>query len=344
MKIMICGGYDEAAERNSETGEVVAFVRSLAVQIIEQNHSLRCSNISSLDKVAIEAAAETAVRLGQNAEDVVVSYVQRGSPARTPCGEVNESRVSDWNLMSGRRPSIPEPIAEADVVIVVGGFGDATGTYTAANWARQAGTPILPVASFGMAARDILEDLGDVVEQRRITGLAANDLRKLTRARSILSTPESINDYASQIVGLAEKAGLSRDVFLIMSFEQSHTLRDYKAAVEDVCLDAGFEAVRTDSRPATNAHQIIDDIHEQIENCGFVIADLTNERPNAYYEIGYARGLDKNVVLTSQHGTDIHFDLQGYNRIVWHGSEDLKEQLRPVVAALSNSFGLTRAP
>jgi hypothetical protein len=274
---------------------------------------------------------------------LVVSYVPLGQNARWGRGQVNDSSNADWNSMSGRKPNVPEPIDQADVLIVVGGFGEATGAYTAANWARQVGTPILPVATFGMAARNIYDDLPVGPAGRKITGLGESDLQKLTRNAAVLDDEDKIDAYAKQVVSLAERAALSRVVFVIMSFDRDDTLRDYKAAVAQVCKDAGFEAIRTDTKPAANAHQIVDAIHDHIDACGFVIADLTNQRPNVYYEIGYARGLDKKLVLTSQKGTEVHFDLQGYNRIVWSGSENLKDQLRPVVLEIAASFGLSPA-
>lgn len=252
-----------------------------------------------------------------------------------------DSSKQDWGSMSGRRSNIPEPIDQADVLILLGGFGDATGTYTAANWARQAGTPLLPVATFGMAARNLFEDLPDGPQRRKLTGLGQEDLRTLTKSISVLTDQASIETYARQVVSLAEKAALSRDVFVIMSFHEQEHLRDYLAAVEQVCREVGFEAIRTDTRPPGNTHQIVDGIHDGIANCGFVIADLTNERPNVYYEIGFARGLQKKLILTSKAGETVRFDLQGFNRIEWRGSEPLKEQLRPVVAGFAASFGLT---
>ena len=126
-----------------------------------------------------------------------------------------------------------------------------------------------------------------------------------------------------------------------MSFEKRDDLEGYKAAVEQVCKEAGFEAVRTDSRPAANTHQIIDAIHNHIQTCGFVIADLTNERTNVYYEIGYAMGLNRKLILTSKKGEDVHFDLQGFNRVEWSGSENLKKQLKPIVKEYARSFGIS---
>ena len=224
--------------------------------------------------------------------------------------------------------------------ILLGGFGDASGTYTAANWARQIGKPILPVATFGMAAADIFDDLPDTREKIKITGLGQDDLQALTKSKAVLTTDHAFQQYAESVVALAEKAALSRDVFLIMSFEETDDLEDYKAAVKEVCKSAGFQAVRTDSRPADSTHQIIDAIHDHIQTCGFVIADLSRERPNVYYEIGYAKALDKKLVLTSKKGTPVHFDLQGYNRVEWTGSENLKKQLTPIVEEFAGSFGL----
>lgn len=340
MKIMITGGYDEATADTEQGGRIVDFAKQLAAQVVTQGHQLRCGNLSSLDAVVIEAACEAAKRKGLDPDRVVISYHPKGQAPRSALGGVSGSAIEHWNSIDGRRLAVPEPIDQADAVILVGGYGEASGTYTAANWARQSGTPILPVATFGMAASDIFDDLPDPPEQAEVTGLGSEDLQLLTRSDAVLTTKETVQQFAAKVVSLAEKAALSREVFVIMSFEESDDLDDYKAAVRAVCLEAGFEAVRTDSRPAATTHQIVDSIHDLIHTCGFVIADLTNTRPNVYYEIGYAMGLEKRLILTSKKGTDVHFDLQGFNRIEWSGSENLKRQLRPVVSEVARSFGL----
>lgn len=340
MKIMITGGYNESTADTDAGRVIIEFAKRLAEQVIFQKHQLRCGNVSSLDALIIDAACDAAATKGLDVGKVVVSYHPRGELPRTPRGGVSGSAIGHWNLMDGRRLAVPEPINQADVLILLGGYGDASGTYTAANWARHTGKPILPVATFGMAARDIFDDLPNTLEKIKITGLSQEDLQTLTRSQAVLTSDAAIQQYAELVVSLAEKAALSRDVFVIMSFEKSDDLKDYLAAVKQVCKNVGFQAVRTDSRPAANAHQIVDAIHNQIQSCGFVIADLTNERPNVYYEIGYARGLDKKLILTSKHGAPVHFDLYGYNRIEWTGSENLKEQLTTVVEGFARSFGL----
>ena len=340
MKIMITGGYDESIAETPEGSLIIEFAKKLAAQVIIQNHQLRCGNLSSLDEFVIEAACDEAEKKNLNADKVVISYHRKGQPPRTSRGGVNGSAIEHWNSMDGRRLAVPEPVDQADVLILLGGVGEASGTYTAANWARQVGTPILPVATFNMAAGDIFNDLPNTHEKTKITGLGKDDLKDLTRSTAKLQTDEDIQKYAELIISLAEKAALSREVFVIMSFEETDDLEDYKDAVEEVCEEAGFEAIRTDSRPAATTHQIIESIHDHIQTCGFVIADLTNERPNVYYEIGYAMGLNKKLILTSKKGVKVHFDLHGYNRIEWSGSVNLKKQLKPVVEEFARSFGL----
>ena len=340
MKIMITGGYDEATADTDDGRVIIQFAKRLAEQVILQKHQLRCGNMSSLDALIIDAACDAAEAKGLDPAKIVVSYHPKGKPPRTSRGGVSSSAIGQWNLMDGRKLAVPEPISQADVLILLGGYGDASGTYTAANWARQTGTLTLPVATFGMATGDIFDDLPDGPERIKITGLSQDDLQILTKSQAVLTTDQAIQQYAQSVVSLAEKAALSRDVFLIMSFDESDDMDDYKAAVKEVCSKAGFQAVRTDSRPAANTHQIVDAIHTHIQTCGFVIADLTNERPNVYYEIGYAKGLDKKLILTSKKSTSVHFDLYGYNRVEWTGSENLKKQLKPIVEEFARSFGL----
>ena len=188
--------------------------------------------------------------------------------------------------MSGRKPQVPEPVDEADAVILVGGY---EGTFTAANWARQSGTPVLPVASFGMAAKDILADELNERAGRRVTRLSDDDLKKLQRSASTLDEG-GLADYATEVIRLAEAAALSREVFIVMSFADQSRLDDFRDAVKMACEQEGFVAQRVDERPTGESYDIVEKIHREIEACGFVVADLSNERPNVYYEIGYARG------------------------------------------------------
>jgi hypothetical protein len=181
MKIMISGGYDEAAAETDDGRVIIKFAKCLAEQVVFQKHQLRCGNVSSLDALIIDAACNAAEGKGLDSGKIVVSYHPKGKPPRVTRGDVSGSAIEQWNLMDGRKLAVPEPISGADVLILLGGYGDASGTYTAANWARQSGKPILPVATFGMATADIFADLPDTPQRIKITGLSHDDLQLLTK-------------------------------------------------------------------------------------------------------------------------------------------------------------------
>ena len=60
MKIMITGGYDEAAVDTDDGRVIMKFAKCLAEQVILQKHQLRCGNVSSLDALIIDAACDAA--------------------------------------------------------------------------------------------------------------------------------------------------------------------------------------------------------------------------------------------------------------------------------------------
>jgi nucleoside 2-deoxyribosyltransferase len=58
-----------------------------------------------------------------------------------------------------------------------------------------------------------------------------------------------------------------------------------------------------------------------------VVADLTHERPNVYFELGYARGLGRPVVTCAREGTQIHFDVADWAYIPYSDSRVIERQL-----------------
>ena len=79
-----------------------------------------------------------------------------------------------------------------------------------------------------------------------------------------------------------------------------------------------------------NHNEKIDDkIILEIRASGIVIADLTHNRPNVYYEAGFAHALGKSVIFTCKdtHKDNLHFDIRQYNCIIWKDPADLLIQL-----------------
>jgi TIR domain len=74
--------------------------------------------------------------------------------------------------------------------------------------------------------------------------------------------------------------------------------------------------------------RITDKIISMIESARLIVADLTFERPNVYFELGYARGLGKTVVTIAKQSTNVHFDVKGWVYIEYSDSRVLEEKLK----------------
>jgi hypothetical protein len=75
--------------------------------------------------------------------------------------------------------------------------------------------------------------------------------------------------------------------------------------------------------------EIIDEIVlNHIDESEYLIVDLTDERPNVYYELGYAHGYGKkfeNIILIAKKGTPLHFDIRNMNTIFFKDHNQLRK-------------------
>ncbi len=80
----------------------------------------------------------------------------------------------------------------------------------------------------------------------------------------------------------------ARRTFVIMAF--SDDLEDvYELGIKETLHKAGFQVSRSDS--SYHGGLIIQEIYEQIHQSHVLITELTYERPNCYYELGFAHAL-----------------------------------------------------
>lgn len=114
--------------------------------------------------------------------------------------------------------------------------------------------------------------------------------------------------------------------FVIMSFNSNNkNLVDIYAAIKRAVTTFGFECQRVDE--IEENRRITDTIISAIQRSGLIVADLTESRPNCYYELGYAHALNKQVIQTCEHGTPLHFDISTYPTIVFETKTELEERL-----------------
>jgi len=118
-------------------------------------------------------------------------------------------------------------------------------------------------------------------------------------------------------------------VFVIMPF-RGQEMADAFVAIKDKCKKLRLRATRVDEN--TGSGLIIREITDLIERCEFIICDLTNERPNVYYELDYAHGVGNEAMvflLIAREGTTLHFDIAPL-RVQYYSST---EHLRTVISS-----------
>jgi hypothetical protein len=150
--------------------------------------------------------------------------------------------------------------------------------------------------------------------------------------------PETIANFAKEVVSLAERMITPTEVFVIMSFAEKGHLKDAYNTFKRVCEANGFRAFKVDQH--FDARQrIVPSIISSIRRSAFLIADLTEPKPNVYYELGYAQALGKDIVTTAQEGTPLPFDVFDIPTHFWDSQDTLERKLQLEIERIAERFG-----
>ena len=112
-------------------------------------------------------------------------------------------------------------------------------------------------------------------------------------------------------------------VFVVMSFDASmEPAYDAVKAAAEVC---GLVAKRVKDVPGD--YRITDKMLGLIASARLIVVDLSLERPNVYFELGYARGLGKRVITILRKGSTAHFDVRDWQYLEYVDSRPLEKDL-----------------
>lgn len=117
-------------------------------------------------------------------------------------------------------------------------------------------------------------------------------------------------------------------VFVGMAFDVQSEISDIYQAIRRACKQVDLEARRVDD--AAGSGPIPIRILREIEEAEFLIIDLSVERPNVYYELGYAHGVGNrpiDILLVAKTGTKLHFDIAHLAVLFYESATDLEKKL-----------------
>lgn len=122
-----------------------------------------------------------------------------------------------------------------------------------------------------------------------------------------------------------QKTSPAKRVFVIMPF--SKNLRwVYEEAIRPVCEELGVEVLRGDD--ISHQRNILRDVVEGLLYSDAIIADLTGNNANVYYELGAAHALMRPVVMLTQDVNRIPFDLRSHRVLAYSTEESLRGEFQ----------------
>ena len=145
----------------------------------------------------------------------------------------------------------------------------------------------------------------------------------------------------SDVISIAQVASARRlflraagrhSCFVIMPFDRQ--LKPVYDRVRRSLEDLGWEVTRADEM--THPRRIIDAITEAILTSDLVLADLTGNNPNVFYELGMAHALGKDVIFLTQE-RKLPFDVAPERAVFYKASErslhEMEEKLKHLSGA-----------
>lgn len=103
----------------------------------------------------------------------------------------------------------------------------------------------------------------------------------------------------------------------------------YEYSIKPSIIDAGYECIRVDE--LIGQVNITKSIIESIFKADIIVADLTGNNPNVFYELGIAHAISNKTIMLTQDIQAAPFDIKSYRVIQYdqtvQGSHLLKEKL-----------------
>jgi hypothetical protein len=177
----------------------------------------------------------------------------------------------------------------------------------------------------------------DEVKKEIMEGGVAEDITEELFKESIFAIESGrYQEYRAKV----SSANKSNEVFMVCPFGNDEVDHNYEFVIKPLVEKHGLIINRVDQ--ISHTQTINEKILESLNRCLFVIGDLTDSKPNCYYEVGYAHAQGKPVIILAKNGTSRHFDISTYKWNYWNDYKDLKPLFEKELEAVLREVGHTR--
>lgn len=146
--------------------------------------------------------------------------------------------------------------------------------------------------------------------------------------------------YLIKSTGVGERMAARHKpyVFVLMPFRDEF-FQTYESAIRPALQDLGCEV--QNAKEVLTVDRIVDAIFDSTARARFLVADTTGQNANVFYEIGYAHGIGKKVILLSQNRKDLPFDTASIRHIKYSRTApySLRDELRMTAEAVMEELG-----
>jgi hypothetical protein len=119
--------------------------------------------------------------------------------------------------------------------------------------------------------------------------------------------------------------------FVIMPFDPEFT-SIYEDLIRPALEEAGYKVARADS--FLDQQNILRDIVHEIATASLVVAELTANNPNVFYELGLCHGLRIPTILLTQSMEQVPFDLRPYRILIYSTRFDQVGKLKQALKSI----------
>jgi hypothetical protein len=185
---------------------------------------------------------------------------------------------------------------------------------------RNAKWEIFATAGFG----DVLPTNQWISVRLRVLGsrldLYVNDVNVLSALQNVLKSQVALFMRGTSEITVRNVKVVSNPprAFVVMQFSDEFNAL-YSDVIKPTCEKFGFDVIRADD--IYKSGLIIEDITRAIQEASLVLADITPDNPNVFYEVGYAHGIKKPTILLSERKRNaLPFDVSGFRTLFYDNS------------------------